>query len=109
MRASSVLKVVASRLSIVNFCNTIKQRSNINGRSFSICFLSFLVRACVICSVEKSRISSKSSLKILRLLPHNDAWTAEDFTRAGTTFGQVCGHSCFKSWRKSIHGHCVTQ
>ena len=88
-----------SRVAFINevFCASSRiseHNLKISENSPHIWFFKFFVLACVICSAEKSKISSERSLRITMLFSHNERFDFDDSTSSGMNVGQLWGHSC---------------
>lgn len=79
---------------------TSEQSLKISENSPHIWFLRFLIFVCVICSAEKSNISSERSFKITMLFSHSERLVLDDSTSSVIKVGQLCGHSCLRIYRE---------
>lgn len=94
-----VSKVALINDDFIPSAKTSEQSLKISENSPHIWFLRFLIFVCVICSAEKSKISSESSFKIIILFSQSDRLVLDDSTSSVMKLGQLCGHSCFRIWK----------
>ena len=90
-----------SRVALISevFCassRTSEQSLKISENSPHIWFLRFFILVCVICSAEKSKISSDRSFMMTMLFSHSERLVLEDSTSSVMKFGQLWGHSCLR-------------
>ncbi|KAH3676812.1 hypothetical protein OGATHE_001302 [Ogataea polymorpha] len=77
---------------------TSKHNLKISENSSHILVLRDLAFAWVICSAEKSKISSDSNLRITMLFSHTLNPARLDCTISGMKLGQLAGQSCLMIW-----------
>ena len=99
---NNVSSVALIRLGLLALSKISLQSLKISENSLHIVCLSVFVFACVICSAEKSKISSERSLRMIMLFSHSVRLVREDATISGMNDGQSLGHACFRIYRELI-------
>jgi hypothetical protein len=93
---SRVSNVALIKLGLFAFSRTSLQSVKMSENSLHIVCFRALVLAWVICSAEKSKISSDRSLRIIILFSHNERFVREEATISGMKEGQSFGHACLR-------------
>ena len=95
-KRKSVSNVALIKLGLFAFSSTSLHRLNISENSLHIVCFRALVFAWVICSAEKSKISSDRSLRMIMLFSHRERLVREEATISGMKEGQSFGHACLR-------------
>jgi hypothetical protein len=93
---NNVSRVALIKLGLFAFSSTSLHKLKISPNSAHILCFNALVFACVICSAEKSKISSDKSLRMTMLFSQRDRDVREEATISGMKDGQSLGHACFR-------------
>jgi hypothetical protein len=93
---NNVSRVALIKLGLFAFSSTSLHKLKISPNSAHILCFNALVFACVICSAEKSKISSDRSLRMTMLFSQRDRDVREEATISGMNDGQSLGHACFR-------------
>jgi hypothetical protein len=100
---NNVSRVALIKLGLFAFSSTSLHKLKISPNSAHMLCFNALVLACVICSAEKSKISSDRSLRMTMLFSQRDRDVREEATISGMKDGQSLGHACFRIWSSAYN------